>query len=118
MISDENFIRKVFTKLVTADNKEYFSEFLLKLSETLKLANRRYFNSSIFIAKGKNKSAIRWIDFHYWGNACLIQTKTVSPTMRIWSRACSTLGSSSRRSTLQGKVSDTGDLGDSVQIYN
>ena len=34
----------------------------------LKKVNRKYFNTSLFLAKGKNRSEIKWIDFHYWCN--------------------------------------------------
>jgi hypothetical protein len=67
MISDEKFLHKLFEKIVTAENKHYFCTFLLKLAATLQGVKRRYYNTSIFIAKGSNKSIIRWIDFHYWG---------------------------------------------------
>ena len=67
MVSDENVLHKMFEKLVTAENKAYFCDFLQRLADTLKKANRKYYNTSIFITKGKNKSTIRWIDFHHWG---------------------------------------------------
>ena len=70
MVSDEEFLKKVFKKIVTADNKEYFCDFLTRLSQTLKGVNRKYYNSSILISRGKNKSMIKWIDFHYWQDNC------------------------------------------------
>lgn len=62
----------MFEKLVTAENKAYYVDFLKRLAETLKKANRKYYNTSIFITKGKNRSTIKWIDFHYWGKNNII----------------------------------------------
>lgn len=70
LVSDENVLIKLFEKLVTAKNKKYFCDFLQRLADTLKKTNRRYYNTSIFITKGKNKSIIKWIDFHYWEDNC------------------------------------------------
>ena len=66
LISDETFLRRVFKKIVNVGNKGYFVQFLTNLSQTLKKGDRRYYNSSIFIGCGKDKSQIKWIDFHYW----------------------------------------------------
>lgn len=35
--------------------------------ETLKQVNRKYYGTSLILIKGKYKSAIKWVDFHYWG---------------------------------------------------
>ena len=73
LVSDENVLRKMLEKLVTAENKAYYVDFLTRLAETLKKVNRRYYNTSIFITTGKNRSTIKWIDFHYWGNYFLFR---------------------------------------------
>lgn len=42
-----------------------YCDFLRKMTETLRSVNRKYFNTSLLLIKGKHKSRIGWIDFHY-----------------------------------------------------
>lgn len=66
LLVDEIFLRKVLLKVVSEENKQLFCDFLTRLADTLRGVKRRYYNTSILLTKGKHKSEIRWIDFHYW----------------------------------------------------
>jgi len=96
----------MFEKLVTAENKAYYCDFLARLADTLRKANRKYYNTSIFISKGKSRSTIKWIDFHYWGKLNFIQTTIPIATMNNLLKALRTCENSSRKSTLMNLISD------------
>jgi hypothetical protein len=34
--------------------------------QELKKVKRHYFGTSILLVRGKEKSNIKWVDFHYW----------------------------------------------------
>lgn len=59
-------VSRLLAKVVTEDNRQLFCDFLQKMSEKLKEVKRKYFGTSVVLVRGKDKSAIRWIDFHYW----------------------------------------------------
>ena len=84
LITDEGFLRKVFKKIVTAENKPYFCEYLTRFAETLRKVNRKYYNTSLFLAKGKNRSEIKWIDFHYWCTFMIIQMIIARLMIQTW----------------------------------
>lgn len=68
MISDEEINRKILRKVVTAENKDLFCGFLERLAEELRKVRRHYYGTSILLVRGKERSSVKWVDFHYWCN--------------------------------------------------
>lgn len=66
LINDEDINKKILKKAVTSENKEFFCSFLRDLASELKKVNRKYFGTSILLVRGKERSSIKWVDFHYW----------------------------------------------------
>jgi hypothetical protein len=70
LIPDEAVVKKLLGRVVTEDNRGLFCDFLKRMAEQLKEVKRRYFGTSIVLVRGKERSAIKWIDFHYWRMMC------------------------------------------------
>ena len=76
LIKEEAIAMRLLGKVVNAQNKGKFLEFLSRMVTVMKEVKRHYYGTSIIMIRGDSKSVISWVDFHYWCNVTLTQTTT------------------------------------------